>query len=173
MSGDDGFITSVTASLSGALAPLADADQLVGLLAQLGWSAAVGSDVVEQFGPTSSAIAQLVADAEAGASAVTLVADVAEAITALGGLRGVSLDATAGAPFDDPAFWAALPEDLLGMLVAESLEVNAPGVYGVLSFLGVITATPVDADPRMAAARTSPGGSTGRHSCARSPLRRP
>ncbi|MEH1031113.1 DUF6603 domain-containing protein [Micromonospora profundi] len=144
---DDGFLTSVVSALSDALAPLADPDQLPGLLARLGWSTATGAEAVEQFSATASALDALANDLEAEAPAVTLVDDVAAVITALGRLRGVSLGSSAGTPFDDPAFWTALPEELLGLLVTEALEANAPGLYGVLSFVGVLITTPVDSDP--------------------------
>jgi hypothetical protein len=143
---DDGFITSVVSSLSRALSPLADTDQLDGLLERLGWPAPSNTDVADQLTDASAAVERLVAHVEGGASAATLVAAVVEAITALGDMAGVALGSSAGAPYDDPAFWAAFPEDLLALLVSEALETNAPGVYGVLSFLGVLAATPVAAD---------------------------
>lgn len=144
---DDGFLTSVVSSLSSALSPLTDPDQFNGLLGRLGWPSPSNTEVADAFADASAAIGRLASDVAAGASAVTLVSDVVEAITALGDMRGVSLGSSAGAPFDDPAFWAALPGELLGLLVSESLETNAPGLFGVLSFLGVLTTTPVAADP--------------------------
>ena len=147
MSSDDGFVTSVVAAMSGALAPLADPDALAGTFERLGWPVPVPAEVAAELAAAADAIERLADDVGAGAGAATLIGDVAAAITALGGLRGAALGPSAGAPFDDPAFWAALPEELLALLVAEALERDAPGLYGVLTFVGVLTATPVAADP--------------------------
>jgi hypothetical protein len=147
MSSDEGFVSAVVGALARALAPLADATdaaQVGALLGRLGWPSEPEDAVTARFAATATAVGQLADDADAGAGAAVLVAGVAEVMAALGTLREVT---ATSAPFDDPAFWTALPEELLGLLVSESLEVNAPGVFGVLSLLGVFATTPVAADP--------------------------
>jgi hypothetical protein len=147
VSADEGFVATVVGALATALEPLAaaaDPEQLGALLGRLGWPGDPGDDIASSFEAAATAVGRLTDAADSGAGAAELVARVAGAISALAALRGTT---SSTPPFDHPGFWTALPEDLLGLLLSESLEMNAPGVFGVLSFLGVFAATPVAADP--------------------------
>jgi hypothetical protein len=150
MSTDDGFVTQVVGALSRALTPLVGAtsspEALAELLARLGWEANPTADAVSTLARANPALDALAADVAADAPDAALVADVAAAMAALAELEDVSL-AGAGAPFDDPAFWRALPGELFALLVSEDLETNKPRLYGVLRFLGVlkVEARPADA----------------------------
>jgi hypothetical protein len=149
--GEDGFVAQVVGALSRALSPLADATgspaTLSILLARLGWTTPPTADVVAAIAAVVPSIERLARDVAGQAGAVTLVADTVSAVTAIAVLRNTQPGADTGAPFNDPAFWLKLPEDLLALLIAEDLEANAPGKYGLLSFLGVLRTEARAADP--------------------------
>lgn len=150
MSSEDGFVTTVAASLSRALTPFVDAaassDALAALLARLGWSTSPTADIVDELADAAAAISRLVAHVDEDASAATLVADVIAAIAALAALRGTALSPGAGAPFDDAAFWQTLPAELLALLIDDGLAAEAPALHGTLRFLGIIRIEPRAAD---------------------------
>ena len=149
MSSDDGFVTQVVGALSRALTPLVDAtsspEALAELLARLGWDASPNDEVVSALARASPPLEELASDVSADAPAVTLVADVAAAMAALAELEELSLGG-AGAPFDDPAFWNALPGELFAFLLCEDLATNKPRLYGVLRLLGVLRVEARSAD---------------------------
>lgn len=151
MSSDDGFVAEIIGGLSRALAPLVEAtsspEALAVLLTELGWAATPGAEVVAAAGRANAPLEALAADVVAKASSTALLGDVAAAMTALGGLESVSTP-DAGAPFDDPAFWSALPADLFALLVHDDLLQNKPRLYGFLSFLGVLRIESKPADAR-------------------------
>jgi hypothetical protein len=138
---DDGFVTQVIGGLSRALSPLVEAtassEALAGLLQDLGWDASPDAAVVGAAARANDSLEQLASHVGADADAPTLLADIATAMAALAELEDVSLPA-AGAPFDDPDFWSALPGELFAHLVHADLEANKPRLYGVLRFLGVL-----------------------------------
>ena len=149
MSSDDGFVAQIVGGLSRALAPLVEAtsspEALAALLAELGWAATPGAEVVAAAGRANAPLEALAADVAAKASSTALLADVAAAMAALGGLESTSTPG-AGAPFGDPAFWSGLPADLFALLVHDDLQQNKPRLYGFLSFLGVLRIEPRPAD---------------------------
>ena len=151
MSAEDGFVVQVVGALSRAFAPLADAtaspEALAGLLARLGWETSPSAQVVQAIGGPSAAIERLATDVANQAGATTLVADVASLLEDLAALEDLTLGPGSGAPFDSPAFWQALPQDLIALLLCEDLKANAPRLYGFLAFAGVLRTDARPEDP--------------------------
>jgi hypothetical protein len=149
VSSGDGFVHAVIATLSRALAPVSAAasspDELAVLLARLGWPSPGG--VTAELADAAAAVDRLLEAIETDQPSATLLLRVSEVFAALAALRDVAADPAAGAPFDNPAFWSALPEDLLGLLVSDTLQSETPGLYGVLAFVGVLRTQSREADP--------------------------
>lgn len=139
MTDEDGFVAQVVAALSRALSSLVTASEsreaLGAVLARLGWVETPPDDVVNAVAGASTAIERLAEHVADDASAATLVADVISAIGAIAELKNGSATT---APFDNAAFWSGLPNDLIALLLCDELQANAPGLYGLLSFAGVL-----------------------------------
>lgn len=145
----DAFLDEVLALAARLLSPLSDAvrspDALAAFLDGFGWRApALDRSVLDRFEAVGSAIDGLSDAVEQGNGQLAALED---AIAALRGLGDLPPMGQMGHPFDQPAFWQSLPEDILALLLFEGLAEETPGVFGMLVFLGVLRRVPVPADP--------------------------
>lgn len=139
VSTEDGFVAQVIGALSRALSPLSEAsaspEALGAVLARIGWAETPPSQVVSAVAVTTTAIERLAGHVRDQANTETLVADVIDAVTAIARLSDGDAN---DAPFDSTAFWSTLPDDLVALLLCDELKASSPGLYGLLSFTGVI-----------------------------------
>jgi len=149
MSDKDGFIKSVISLLSRALVPLADAidspDEFNQLLRELGWYRDTPSTTPSMFASIATNIATLADDANQDAEVAILIEDVVRVMADLDAFR-TALDSSLGAPFDNPEFWSSLPEELLGLFLSRIMELERPGIYGLLTLGGVFQKRLINAD---------------------------
>jgi hypothetical protein len=149
----DEFLAGVVEAAGDLLEPLAEAaespESLAALLGDLGW--AIDSSRVPGQIAAITALASRLEDlaarlqalAEAGSDPARLgpaldaarrsLTGVVQAVRALAGQVP-----TSPAPFDDPALWATLPQDLLDLLLVTYLRRHQPGLHGALRVLGVV-----------------------------------
>ena len=141
MAADD-YLRAVVAELAEAFAPLGDAlrdpPALARFLAGLGWDLdETGTEsLTGALGAVGQALSTLAQDASTDAGLGTLAGDVA-GLTAV--LVAAAPAAAGGlpAPLDQPAFWSALPADLLEMLIFDHLDRRHQLAFGLLAVLGV------------------------------------
>ncbi|MGW4874843.1 DUF6603 domain-containing protein [Streptomyces chartreusis] len=136
------YLRTVVAELAEAFSPLVGALQdpsaLARFLADLGWDVdeAGTQPLTDALSAVGQALTKLASDASADADLGTLVGDVAGLTAAL-----VAAAPAAGgglpAPLDQPAFWSALPVDLLEQLIFDHLDRRHPLAFGLLAALGV------------------------------------
>ena len=160
-------MTSLPLILAGftlrSIAPFADAledtAELQLLLRRLGWSAVVTDDVAQALA-TAAGIGEVLDAAFAVLDRLRShptpdPIDVETLVTAAVDLLGKvqRLDSLQSAvtspPFDQPAFWEALTEDLPAYLFCQQLEHDAPAVHALLLLVGVITYVDIRVADRM------------------------
>jgi hypothetical protein len=142
------FLSSFLAAFGRFAQPVLDAlnseAEFASFIAELGWTldpTATLAQLTPKFQGVTLAGTTLVNDATSGKDSSTLESDVVGLVEAMVALAATN-PAGLPAPLDKQAFWTALPDDLLELLVYKYLAGNHRLLFGALAFVGVLSEKP-------------------------------